>query len=549
MSNLTIFANFFIDTKERYLRMMDSFRSFYQVEPVNWVINIRGRFKEQAAQFLRENVKEELRITFMQSEEGWFYDTQKMLNDISTSYVFLWIEDQINIAPIEYLKSVLEDIEKSSIDMFYYSFFNNDNRFKGQKMLNTINIEYFLHDNASHAIMQKNYPGAYIITYASIIKSELFKKIITMPLRKVIWPKETPFNFEKDHEQTEWLPLVVGKPKKEIFVPIDDDRDLKKYSLQSRGLYPIREGRSSYAVENENHKLVKILGKFKKGIINRGKKAVKAGLKSFKNFLINVYRFVFARPKFYNFNKLLFDMALSGLGVLNCGAPKISGEYYFLKKYLKSISSHSVVIVDVGANEGDYSRLVKKILPTSNVYSFEPHPKTFLRLKAVGEKYGFVTINSGCGDICGTSKLFDMKGQDGSSLASLYKEVIENIHKQLTTEHLINITTLDDYFFSQSNIKINLLKIDTEGNELKVLLGAKKLLEKGLIDVIHFEFNEMNVFSRVYMKDFFDYLSNYQFYRMLPAGLVKIDSYIPLTCEIFAYQNIVAVNKNIRLSF
>jgi len=49
----------------------------------------------------------------------------------------------------------------------------------------------------------------------------------------------------------------------------------------------------------------------------------------------------------------------------------------------------------------------------------------------------------------------------------------------------------------------------------------------------------MNVFSRVFMHDFFELMKGYRFYRLLPHGLLPLKRYIPLT-EIFAYQNIVA---------
>ena len=88
-----------------------------------------------------------------------------------------------------------------------------------------------------------------------------------------------------------------------------------------------------------------------------------------------------------------------------------------------------------------------------------------------------------------------------------------------------------------------MLKIDTEGHEFAVLRGASNLLKTGRIDVIHFEFNEMNVVSRVFFKDIWDFLPNYDFYRMLPDGLAQIKNYSPVFCEIFAYQNIVAKLK------
>ena len=93
--------------------------------------------------------------------------------------------------------------------------------------------------------------------------------------------------------------------------------------------------------------------------------------------------------------------------------------------------------------------------------------------------------------------------------------------------------------------KIDLLKIDTEGHELAVLQGAKQLLERGAIDVIQFEFNEMNVISRVYMRDFMQLLADFRFFRLLPTGAMPMDAYDPRVMEIFAFQNIACVRRDL----
>jgi hypothetical protein len=43
----------------------------------------------------------------------------------------------------------------------------------------------------------------------------------------------------------------------------------------------------------------------------------------------------------------------------------------------------------------------------------------------------------------------------------------------------------------------------------------KEALKKGIIEIIHFEFNEMNIFSRTFFKDFYDLLEDYQLFRVL----------------------------------
>ena len=106
------------------------------------------------------------------------------------------------------------------------------------------------------------------------------------------------------------------------------------------------------------------------------------------------------------------------------------------------------------------------------------------------------------------------------------------------------MTTLDAYARENGVRRIALLKVDTEGNEYKVLLGARELLRSGAIAAIQFEFNEMNVASRVFVRDFLDLLPNYDMYRLLPRGLLRIDPYIPVYSEIFGFQNIVAIRRD-----
>jgi FkbM family methyltransferase len=255
--------------------------------------------------------------------------------------------------------------------------------------------------------------------------------------------------------------------------------------------------------------------------------------------IIGFYRFLFGRKVFYKFNKLLYHCSLRGQGILNYESSELSGEAKFIETYLKG--KHRCVVFDVGANIGKYSSEILRVNPTAVIHAFEPHPKTFKTLIANIRHSDFVPNNYAVDQENGTLSLFDYLDGDGSTHASLYKDVIETIHQRKSVEHKVDVITLSSYVKGRSIDSIELLKIDTEGNELNVIRGILEYVQQGRIRAIHFEFNEMNVSSRTYFKDFWELMPNYAFYRLLPDGLVPIENYSPLFCEIFAYQNIVAI--------
>ncbi|MDD2319827.1 MAG: FkbM family methyltransferase [Geobacteraceae bacterium] len=232
--------------------------------------------------------------------------------------------------------------------------------------------------------------------------------------------------------------------------------------------------------------------------------------------------------------------ALRQVGILDTDFDN-NGEKSFLVQYLSGFESP--MIFDVGAHHGDYSIAAKKICSSSKIYAFEPHPVTFARLRENTIGYGIKVLNFGLGSENSESMIFDYVDQDGSQHASIYKEIIEVIHRGKAVSHAIKLRTLDDLVVELGVKKINLLKIDTEGNELSVLRGAEKTIRNGMVDVIQFEFNEMNVITRTFFKDFYEFLPEYDFYRLSGYGPIHIKEYIPTFCEIFAYQNIICVKK------
>jgi FkbM family methyltransferase len=202
------------------------------------------------------------------------------------------------------------------------------------------------------------------------------------------------------------------------------------------------------------------------------------------------------------------------------------------------------VIFDVGANVGNFTGLVRSRFPRAIIHAFEPHPVSFAALQArtTGEPLT-KSHNIAAGAASGTLTLYDRADQSGSEHASLHHGTITEVHHQNTAENVISVDTLDNVAEREGIAYIHFIKIDTEGHEHAVLSGASRLLREQRIGLLQFEFNELNVFSRTFFRDFRTLLPSYDFFRLLPRGLLPLTNNI-VTTEIFAFQNILAVPKD-----
>jgi len=252
---------------------------------------------------------------------------------------------------------------------------------------------------------------------------------------------------------------------------------------------------------------------------------------------------LFGKAKHGELNYRLFKTLLKCIGVNNWESSYISGEKWVINSLLKQYGlKNGGVFFDVGANVGNYAKELLAAYPVAKGYLFEPHPVTFEKLNNDCSLGSFKKFNIALGDTNDRLKFYDRSDSvEGSTHASIYREVIAGIHSQSPIEIEVEVKTLDS-FCSENNItKIDFLKIDTEGHELAVLKGARNLITNSNIKIIQFEFNEMNVISRTYMRDFLNELSSYQLNRLLPDGLFPLNKCI-LDTELFGFQNIVAIN-------
>lgn len=248
-----------------------------------------------------------------------------------------------------------------------------------------------------------------------------------------------------------------------------------------------------------------------------------------------------------------FDLVVTGyqaIGILNYEDAKQSGEDHLLRHVLpRVVTVRAPVILDVGANRGEMSIALRGAFPAARIVAFEPNPVTYEQLAGNLKGLGVECVQAGLGAAEGTARLHCYRGDQASGHATVYREMFrlyEGYGIGSATdlvEFEVGIQTLDTTCRALGIEAVEFLKIDVEGHELRVLEGAREMLAEGRIALIQFEFTDCNVLSRTFMRDFYETLRGFRFFRLAPSGLVPMGPYAA-RLEVFQFQNILAVRDD-----
>ena len=175
--------------------------------------------------------------------------------------------------------------------------------------------------------------------------------------------------------------------------------------------------------------------------------------------------------------------------------------------YKVKIKKNKPIIFDVGANQGQSILRFKKLFPQSTIHAFEPIEKEFNNLKKkFGNDNSIFLNNFAIGDNDEEKDFYITANTGNSSFnkLNLDTEWIKIRSKQYNTTNegytkeikRTKIKTLDDYCKKNSISEIDLLKVDTQGYEDKVLNGSGEILKNNNIYAIEIEL----MFDKVYEK-------------------------------------------------
>ncbi len=158
-------------------------------------------------------------------------------------------------------------------------------------------------------------------------------------------------------------------------------------------------------------------------------------------------------------------------------------KYYHHKRISKFCKSYKIkILVDVGAHKGEFISNFIKNFPIKKIYAFEPQINIFDHLKKKFSKNKkFIFKNCAISNKNGYKKIKINKLTSTSSLSKLNTESFFFKFRNIlipTNDKFQKIETRAiDKFFVKKSLRFSLLKIDVEGHELEVLMGAKKSIQ------------------------------------------------------------------------
>lgn len=226
---------------------------------------------------------------------------------------------------------------------------------------------------------------------------------------------------------------------------------------------------------------------------------------------------------------------------------EISNDERYYISLIKNTDT-TLTIFDVGCNKGFYTDyLLNTIGNNHNYYLFDPSERFYdiasekfkmfdnIRIKNVGisdlneENINFYELISNNDDVEGMSSL------NNREVFSKYDYKVNKI----------NTINLDGFITEQNITNIDFIKIDTEGQELKILNGLKDSFSKKMINLIQIEYGDCAIENGYNLNDIIAFINQYEYTlyiydnsNLTEVNLNNSDNYINLSwCNFLIVRN------------
>lgn len=151
------------------------------------------------------------------------------------------------------------------------------------------------------------------------------------------------------------------------------------------------------------------------------------------------------------------------------------------RQWLDLINSNNVnVILDIGANTGQYGRKIRKTGYKGYIVSFEPVYSVYEQLKAnTATDPRWQAIRTGVGNYDGIAEINIANNSYSSSILTMLERHIESVPGiEYTHTESISIQKIDTFIDKYNRFDNIYIKMDTQGYERQVWEGCLKSLNK-----------------------------------------------------------------------
>lgn len=164
------------------------------------------------------------------------------------------------------------------------------------------------------------------------------------------------------------------------------------------------------------------------------------------------------------------------------------------------VKTDKPVIFDVGAHHGESVVYFKALFPKATIYSFEPDPDSFDVL-STSPTEGVSYFNLALSDVDGTASFYrnkishtnsllkvNLNSKDSIGIADATARNDTQYFEGFNEEVKVASTRLDSFTKQYLIGQIDLLKIDVQGAECRVLAGGKAILRNTSVIVLEISF-------------------------------------------------------------
>lgn len=209
---------------------------------------------------------------------------------------------------------------------------------------------------------------------------------------------------------------------------------------------------------------------------------------------------------------------------------EISNEEKYYISFIKDTiaKNTNLNIFDVGCNKGFYTDNLLKTFSDANYYLFDTSERFISLVEGRFKDLNNVkTFNIAISDTDNEyvdfyelkSENDDVEGMSSLTKRNVFSKYVYDVKK-------INTGKLDTFIIDNQIDHIDFIKIDTEGQELKILVGLRESIKNGIVDFIQIEYGDCSIengFSLIDVLTFIDGL-DYTLFFYVNNGLIEINN-------------------------